>query len=139
MVRAVVAVTGLGLLLGAAVLLPLASARSAEPRDIVVVTRRMAFSLRSGAGGSNPVIRVGPGELVRLTLVNEDAGVDHDFAVEAWGVRTALLHGSGRTSVVFRAPERAGPADYVCARHRVMMRGRIVVAASGRDGAFPES
>jgi plastocyanin len=117
-------------------LMPLV-AESGEPREIRIVARQMSFYI-DGAGPGNPVITVEPGERVRLTLINEDAGMDHDFAVPAWSLATPLLHGEARTSLVFDAPRQAGTTEYVCSRHLAMMRGTIeVVAAGGRSTASP--
>jgi plastocyanin len=114
---------GLLVLGGLVALLPL-MAQSRQPREIRIVARQMTFYVE-GSGPGNPVIRLKPGERVRLTFVNEDAGVDHDLAVPAWSLTTELLRGEGRTSMVFDAPQQAGKADYVCSRHVAMMTGTI--------------
>lgn len=116
---------------GLVALLPLL-ADSRGPREIRIVARQMSFYVDGGAT-ANPVIKVKPGERVRLTLVNEDAGLDHDFAVPAWSLTTPLLEGKGRTLLVFTAPSRPGTAEYVCSRHLAMMTGTIEVAAGSRQ------
>ena len=126
----IVATSGLVLILaGAGTLLPLVAGPRA-PRDVVVVARAMAFYLGEDRRSPNPTIRVAPGERIRLTLISQDAGLSHDFAVDAWGVRTSTPHGDDRTSVIFQAPDEPGTADYVCARHAAMMKGTIEVTAS---------
>lgn len=111
---------------GIAALLPL-TAGSVE-REVVVVARQMSFYVGDDAT-ANPSIQVSPGERIRLTLVSADPGFDHDFAIAAWGVRTPVLHGEGRTSVVIQVPEERGTTTYVCSLHASMMRGVIEVVA----------
>jgi plastocyanin len=106
-------------------------AESTGPREVVVTARQMSFYL-DGETAANPVIRVRPGERVRITLVNNDAGVDHDFAVPAWKVSTRTIQGAGTTSVLFQAPDKPGTTAYVCSLHARMMTGTIEVSASRR-------
>jgi plastocyanin len=130
--RFLIATTTLVAVLGGfAALLPLL-ARPAEPREIVVVARQMGFYMGQVAT-VNPTIQVAPGEKVRITLVSEDPGFDHDFAVTAWQIGTSILHGEGRTSVVFDAPDTPGVATYICSRHASMMKGTIEVSGSPSD------
>lgn len=125
----IVAMSGLVLILGGVgALLPL-DAGPREPRDVVVVVRKMAFYLGEDRRSPNPPIRVAPGERIRLTLISEDSGFSHEFAVDAWRLRTSTLHGDDRTSVIFQAPDKPGTADYVCARHAAMMKGTIEVTS----------
>jgi hypothetical protein len=124
-------VLGLG---GLLTLLPL-GARSLEPREVVVIARQMSFY--SGDGGTaNPTIQMAPGERIRITLIAADPGFDHDFAVTAWGVKTPILHGEGRTSIVVQAPDQPGKALYICSIHASMMNGTIEVIAS-RPASLP--
>ena len=116
-------------LAGVIALLPLI-AESSEPRDIVIVAKQMAF-VAAGGERSNPTIQVHAGERIRITLVNQDAGVDHDLAVPAWSVATRVLEGNGEASVVFRVPERTGTTTYICSLHQSMMTGTIEVVARG--------
>jgi plastocyanin len=110
---------------------PLTAERAAESgsgrtREIVLVARDMAFFL-PGETTPNPVLRLKRGERIALTLRNEDAGIAHDFAIPAWDVATKKLDGEGSDRVVFRVPDKAGPADYLCNPHAVMMFGAIAV------------
>jgi plastocyanin len=114
---------------GLSALLPLV-AKSTEPRDIVIVAKQMSF-VAAGAQRANPTIRVHAGERVRITLVNEDAGIDHDLAVPAWSIATDVVQGAGKASVVFRVPEQRGTTPYVCSLHQSMMVGIIEVVARG--------
>ena len=97
------------------------------PREIALVARDMAFYLPDDPT-PNPTLVVAPGESVRVTLVNEDRGMLHDWAVAAWRASTGLIPGDGsRVSVVFRAPDEPGEHEYVCSTHAMLMRGRLEV------------
>lgn len=111
----------------AATLLPLL-AESREPREFVIVARQMTF-YAGDTDVPNPTIDMEPGERLRVTFVNDDAGVSHDFAIKTWSIGTSMLRGKGRTSIVIHAPERAGTADYACSLHGSMMSGRIRVGS----------
>jgi heme/copper-type cytochrome/quinol oxidase subunit 2 len=111
---------------GLATLLPLV-AGSPEPREIVVVARRMAFYVGDGVT-ANPTIHAAPGERIRVTLVSQDPGFDHNFAVPAWRVNSAVLHGEGRNSTVIQVPDKPGDTTYVCSKHASMMKGIIEVS-----------
>ena len=69
----------------AAVLAVSMSSGAETAREIVVEVRGMAFYV-DGAATPNPAIRARPGELLRVTLRNSDAGLVHDFAVSDLGV-----------------------------------------------------
>ena len=98
-----------------------------EPREIVVVARQMAFYVGDGVT-ANPTIHAAPGERIRVTLVSQDPGFDHDFAVPAWRVNSAVLHGEGRDSTVIQVPDKPGVTTYVCSKHASMMKGIIEVS-----------
>ena len=106
-------------------LLPV-GARSLELREVVLTARQMSFRI-GDASETNPVIRMAPGEKVRITLISADPGFEHDFAVTAWNVKSPVLHGLGRTSIVVQAPDRPGRAAYVCSSPASMMNGIIEV------------
>jgi plastocyanin len=95
-------------------------------REIELEVRGMAFYM-NGAGPANPVIQARPGELLRVTVRNADAGLVHDFAVITLGVALPPLQAGATGSVVFRAPGEEGIYDYVCQPHAQMMRGRLEV------------
>jgi FtsP/CotA-like multicopper oxidase with cupredoxin domain len=126
--RLILTTTSLLALGGLLALLPL-GARSLEPREVIVIARQMSFYVGDGAT-VNPIIQVAPGERIRITLINADPGFDHDFAVRAWDVRTPVLHGEGRTSLVIQAPDTPGAVTYVCSLHDSMMKGTLEVVAS---------
>lgn len=106
--------------------LAVAAASKSSPREIVLITRDMAF-FRPGSPQPNPTLTVARGEVVRLRLVNEDRGMLHDWAVQAWETSTRLIGGGSSDSIVFTAPTEPGDHDYVCSTHAVLMRGRLEV------------
>jgi plastocyanin len=119
--------------LGCAALLPIvAASRPAakgdpDPREIRLVAREMAFFV-DGDVTANPTLRLKAGERVRLVLRNEDAGMTHDFAINAWKIGTKTLTAKGEeTAVVFRVPGERGTTSYQCTPHAQMMRGSIQV------------
>jgi plastocyanin len=92
-----------------------------------LVARDMAFYLADG-GQPNPALEIPAEESVRLTMVNRDAGIDHDLAVESLGVASPAVPGDGSsTSIEFRAPREPGEYEYLCRLHGRMMRGKLVV------------
>ena len=111
-------------LLGLVALLPLV-AQSSEPREITIVASQMVF--RGASGPANPTLQVRAGERVRLVLVNEDEGFDHDLSIPGWSLATSTLHGTGRTSIEFQAPNYPGKVAYLCSLHPTMMSGTIQV------------
>lgn len=118
-------VTVIAMMGAAAALIPLL-AESREPRELVLTARDMAF-YAGDTSAANPTIHMEPGERLRVTFVNDDAGVSHDFAVKAWSAGTDVLRGKGRTSIVIQAPDRVGAAEYVCSLHGSMMSGTIEI------------
>ena len=102
------------------------SSASKGPREIHLIARDMTFYIE-GDETPNPTIRLRAGEDVRLTLRNEDPGMDHDLAIRAWNVATRLLEGKARDAIVFRVPDARGSEVYACTPHAMMMRGTIVV------------
>jgi len=103
-------------------------AGASEPtHDITLVARDMAFFLPEGET-PNPAIEVAREEQVRITLVNRDAGIDHDLAVSSLDVKTKAIPGNGATATIeFRAPRTPGVHEYVCRLHGKMMRGQLTV------------
>ena len=87
----------------------------------------MAFYV-DGQPEPNPTITLRAGEQVRIRLRNEEAGINHDFAIQAWDVGTRLLADSlQEDTIVFRAPRTKGTQVYQCTPHAEMMRGTIRV------------
>lgn len=108
-------------------LLPMiASSDLDKVRDVHLVVRDMTFYLE-GSNEPNPTLRFRAGEHVRILLKNEDAGIDHDFSVEAWKKKTKVLEGRGEDSLVINVPKKKGTETYTCTPHADMMRGTIRV------------
>ena len=114
------------LLVGVAISV-VAGAGSAPRREITLVARNMAFYM-PGEPTPNPDLILRPRERVKLTLINRDAGVGHDFAVVLLGVYTGVVAGDGSSRwLEFQAPDEPGRYDYVCSLHARMMRGVLEV------------
>ena len=100
------------------------------PRDIVLVARGMTFVVEDDWDTPNPVIRVQPGEHIRLTLRNEAPGLLHDFRIAAWNVKTEQIRAGQSTSVAFTVPSQQGRYEYSCTPHAAMMHGFVEVSAN---------
>ena len=59
------------------------AAGPADPREVTLVTRDMAFYV-DGSDTPNPVLTMHAGETVRVVLRNEDVGMNHNFEIPAW-------------------------------------------------------
>jgi plastocyanin len=120
-------VAGIALLMIVTALLPVMT--SAPARDIVLVTKDMAFYLEGDPSTPNPVIEVKAGERVRIVLRNQERGVMHDFAVPS--MRSAIdgLRWNEQGDVTFDIPDVPGNYEYVCRPHLLMMKGVIKVVA----------
>lgn len=106
-------------------LLPMLASAPTDPiRDVRIVTRDMTFYLE-GSDEPNPTLTFRAGEQVRILLRNEDDGMDHDFSVPAWQVKTRLLTGRGEDALVIKVPSRTGSESYTCTPHAEIMRGTI--------------
>lgn len=110
----------------AAIVPKVASGSPSGVREIRLVVRDMTY-YAEGDAAPNPTLRVGRGEQVRVVLRNEDAGMIHDFAIEAWKARTPGLNAGQEAVVRFRAPTQPGVSSYSCTPHGAMMRGTIRV------------
>jgi len=106
-------------------LLPMIASTSTDPiRDVRIITRDMTFYLE-GSDVPNPTLTFRAGEHVRILLKNEDDGMDHDFSVPAWQVKTRLLTGRGEDALVLQVPNKTGTEAYTCTPHAEIMRGTI--------------
>ena len=74
------------------------------------------------------IIRLAPGEQVRITFRNDDRGMAHDFGIPAFGVGSGVTEFGTEKSFVFKVPETASSATYICTPHSAMMSGRIFFA-----------
>ena len=107
-----------------ALLTPHASTSSGETRIIRLVIRDMAYHVE-GRSEPNPTLHLHRGERVQVIVNNGDAGMKHDFGVDAWQARTRVIDGIGEARLDFVAPASAGEAVYSCAPHGAMMHGTI--------------
>lgn len=125
--RVLVAGIVIGVAALAATLLPmLASTAAGPPREIRLVIRDMAFYV-DGQMEPNPTLSFHAGERVRLRVRSEDAGMNHDFAITEWQVRSDTVEGRGETAITMDVPRRATTAVYHCTPHAGRMRGTIRV------------
>ncbi len=119
--RALAACVTIGIMAG------LSCGRSAS-RDVVMVARGMEFRLEARPESPNPVIRLHPGERVRLVLKNEAPGLVHDMVIPAWAVQTDQIRSGETTAVTFTVPSAPGSAEYRCRPHAELMKGVVEVA-----------
>jgi len=120
-------VAGVALLMIVMALLPVMT--SAPARDIVLVTKDMAYYLEGDPSMPNPVIEVKAGERVRIVLRNQERGVIHDFAVPAMRAAIDGLRWNEQGDVSFDVPDAPGNYEYVCRPHLLMMKGVMTVVA----------
>ena len=93
---------------GLVVFLPVVADPEAAPREIVLVTRDMAFYLE-GQQIPNPVLTMTAGETVRIVVCNKDAGIGHNFEVPAWDERSAIAYGDATVMARIEVPSYPGP------------------------------
>ena len=113
-------------LMGALVVPHNASTSSGEVRVIHLVVHNMAYYV-SGRNEPNPTLHLRRDERVQIIVTNQDAGMKHDFVVDAWQKRTSLIDGIGEARVDFVTPSVPGEAVYSCTPHGTLMRGTIRV------------
>jgi heme/copper-type cytochrome/quinol oxidase subunit 2 len=112
--------------IGVARLLPVVAKPRPAPREVVLVAKDMRFFL-SGGSAPNPTLTFRAGEVVRLVLRNEDAGVTHDFAVRGLRIAVPAVAGRGEAVIDVRVPERTGRHVYACTPHARMMFGHVEI------------
>lgn len=116
-----------GVLALATVVLAFVPGRSSSVRTIELVADRMAFRLAAGAP-VNPTIVAEAGEALRLVLVQQDSGFEHDLVLPGLDLATPRLrHAGERAELRFDAPDRPGDYTYVCSLHDTVMRGVLRV------------
>ncbi|MFQ5998567.1 MAG: cupredoxin domain-containing protein [Candidatus Bathyarchaeia archaeon] len=82
-------------------------------------------------GETNPTIEVRAGDVIKLTIVNDDA-VEHDIVIDALGVHSSHISGEGESTTVIFMAENPGVYEYYCSvpGHREAgMHGEIIVTA----------
>ena len=110
---------------GAGAFLPHIVDSREQAEEIRVVAKNMTY-YANGTGDANPAIQLTPGRLVRITLRNDDRGMQHDLAIPAFGVGTGIIDYGTEKSFTFRVPDRPATATYTCTPHSAMMSGRIL-------------
>jgi heme/copper-type cytochrome/quinol oxidase subunit 2 len=113
---------GVGLL----ALIPVVANPKSEPREIVLVTRDMAFYVE-GSSTPNPTLVLRPGEEVTVVVKNQEPGITHGFGVSALNVSVDRIQPGVTRAMRLRAPAVPGEYEYVCPPHAQMMRGKLVV------------
>jgi len=103
-----------------------ASTSAGEARVIHVVVHNMAYYV-TGRSDPNPTIQLRRAERVRIIVTNQDAGMKHDFGIDAWQKRTGLIDGIGEARLDFVAASVPGEVSYSCTPHGTLMRGTIRV------------
>lgn len=100
-----------------------------RPRDILIIARGLALTLRSDDSAPNPRITLEAGERVRVTIKSEAYGLIHDFQIPAWSVKTGQVRGGESSSVVFVVPPEEGRVRYISSPHATSVHGIIEVVA----------
>ena len=99
---------------------------------------KMAFV---GVGGDiegvvNPTLRVNDGDVVQVSLINND-GIEHDVVFPEFKAATDRVNRKGASSVtVFRA-DKSGEYAYFCSlpgHRQAGMEGKLVVGGGKRPG-----
>ena len=101
------------------------AAGPADPREVMLVTRDMAFYV-DGSDTPNPVLTMHAGETVRVVLHNEDVGMNHNFEIP-WAQAISAAPRGPIASVLIEVPDRPGRHEYICGPHAALMRGVIEV------------
>src|SRR5262245_3535236 len=73
-----------------------ASTSAGEVRVIHLVVHNMAYYV-AGRNDPNPTLHLRRDERVQIIVTNQDAGMKHDFGIDAWQKRTGLIDGIGET------------------------------------------
>lgn len=112
-------------------------AQAAGPLEIVLEAHTLGgagyFTLE-GAAEKNPVLRVAPGQEVRVTLKGTDEGV-HNFCIGTGKCTAFVMSAGAAETYTFTAPED-GALEYYCQPHRTGgMKGTLAVgdAAAATD------
>lgn len=103
-----------------------ASTSAGEVRVIHLVVHDMAYYI-AGRNDPNPTLHLRRDERVQIIVTNQDAGMKHDFGVNAWQTRTSLIDGIGEARLEFVVPPVPAEVSYSCTPHGTLMRGTIRV------------
>ena len=97
--------------------------------EVELITELPAFVGHDGQ--TNPTIEVKAGDVMKLTIVNDDA-IEHDIVIDALGVHSAHITGEGESTTVIFTAEEPGVYEYYCSvpGHRAAgMHGELIVTA----------
>jgi len=112
--------------IAAGIFLPRLVSSREDVREIHIVAKDMAYRV-DGVTGTNPALRFTPGEKVRVSLKNEDKGMQHDFSIPAWGITSGVVEWPSEKAVTFQVPRGNDGVAYVCTPHSAMMAGAIIL------------
>lgn len=116
-------VFGLGAFFGFGVLTFTLAFRSPPPFELTLVAKDMAYYVE-GEGQPNPTLEFPSGERIRLTLINRDKGMLHDWILPELGLASEKISYGQTTILQFKLSE-PGWFDYLCSLHPAMMRGKV--------------
>ena len=125
-VAGTITLVAVALVLSAFLIPQSASTSTGEVRVIHVVVHNMAYYI-GGRTDPNPIIHLRRDERVRIIVTNQDAGMKHDFGIDAWQTRTGLIDGIGEARLEFVAASVPGEVSYSCTPHGTLMRGTMRV------------
>ena len=111
---------------GLTALIPVIATPRTAQREIVLVTRDMAFYLE-GSNTPNPTLVLRRGEEVRVIVRNQESGITHGFGVASLGALVDQIDPGATESLWLQAPADPGRHEYVCPPHAQMMRGVVLV------------
>ncbi len=121
-----IALVAAAFLVSAIVIPHSASTSAGEVRVIHLVVHNMSYYI-AGHSDPNPTLHLRRDERVQIIVTNQDAGMKHDFGVDAWRKRTGLIDGIGEARLQLVAPSVPGEVSYSCTPHGTLMRGTIRV------------
>jgi nitrite reductase (NO-forming) len=94
---------------------------------------KMVFIGKGGEidGKSNPELKVGVGDTVKVTLISGE-GAQHNFYIDEFGVKSADVTGQGNSVSVEFVADKEGTFAYYCAipgHRQAGMEGKIIVGS----------
>lgn len=78
---------------------------------------------------TNPLLEATVGQPVRITFTNVDEGVVHEISIPELGVSNTKVKW-GNEAVIDFVPEVEGTYEYICERHKGLMKGKIHISAA---------
>lgn len=115
---------GLGIFFGFGILTFTLAFRSLAPSyELTLIAKDMAYYVE-GKSQPNPTLGFPSGERIRLTLINRDKGMLHDWVLPELGLASEKISYGQTTILQFKLSE-PGWFDYLCSLHPAMMRGKV--------------